>query len=64
METSEIIARLDALMQGKLPEKETCELFQHLVDSGVISELPPGFMACAMDMIDRGFIKVPQSWLQ
>ena len=64
MDNNEVIARLEALMDGKLNDKDTCELFQHLVDSGVITELPPGFMACAMDMIDRGFVKVPQSWLQ
>ena len=62
--TSDMLDKIIAFEEGRLSDKETIDLFQEMVNSGLVWELQGGYGRVAMDMIDKGEVKVPESMLQ
>jgi len=62
--TSEMLDKIIAFEQGELNDSETLDLFQEMVNSGLVWELQGAYGRTAMIMIDNGWIKVPERMLQ
>ena len=61
---SETFDKIIAFEQGELTDQETIDLFQEMVNSGLVWELQGSYGRTAMAMIDVGIVKVPERLLQ
>ena len=56
----DIVGEMCDYENGKLNEKETCDLFQHLLDSGMIYSLQGTYQRIAETLLDAGKIELPK----
>ena len=61
---SSMLDKIIAFEQGELNDSETIDLFQEMVNSGLVWELQGGYGRTAMNLIDRGIVKVPERMIQ
>lgn len=57
---SDITSKIIAFEQGELPQEDTIELFQHLVDTGLVWQLQGSYGRMARDLIHAGYINPPK----
>jgi hypothetical protein len=62
--TADLLDKIIAFEQGELTDKETIDLFQEMVNSGLVWELQGSYGRFAMAMIDKGVLKIPERMLQ
>lgn len=56
----ELADKLTAFEQGQLTSPEVVTLFQELVDSGLAWELQGSYGRAAMELIEQGYVKIPE----
>jgi len=57
---SAILDKIIAFEDGQLNDVEIVELFQEMINSGLVWELQGSYGRLAMGMIDQGYVKVPE----
>jgi len=62
--TSAMLDKIIAFEQGELKENEIIDLFQEMINSGLVWELQGSYGRLAMNLIDNGVVKVPKEILQ
>jgi hypothetical protein len=60
----ELLDKIIAFEQGELTSKEVVELFRILVDSGVAWELQGIYGRMAWQLMEQGFVKIPERMIQ
>ena len=59
-ESTDIVGKIMAFERGELENEEVCNLFQFLLDSGMIHSLQGSYQRMAEDLLLAGAIEMPQ----
>ncbi len=56
----DMVDKIIAFEQGLLKSQEVIDLFQELVDSGLAWELQGSYGRMAMQLMEQGYVKIPE----
>lgn len=56
----DMLDKIIAFEQGELTSTEVIDLFQKLVDSGLAWELQGAYGRMAMQLMEQGYVKIPE----